>query len=718
MKNAIALLNGLVIVPPPDPEERKRLGMPSRCKRVATTIQAELMQLGFMLDKAAYDAACAAPHHWLVEYHNDIIAYLKKRLGNDRDYRPFYENFPTEVMEMSEVELFINAIVHYMSNGTWEPAKEIRDRGMVYEDVDFKPIKLGDEDDFQSIFTRLVSINSSLTEDSKNTVAWFCDNQKDSLRLPKSVPFKETLCILAAKGLDVPLKLATDVLRVAVYLSGGDVSLPRVPKVVALPQEHSLKRRQFGYFLENLRREQQVAKDGFKFIKFNRPQRYRLLSMLEQTTLDIGEMQGRLGRWLRLGEVLHPGEHKDKFPATAEAFHALRSQRKGEKIRTFHAKVNMAFARKWQDGVKLLSQRPGEFARKLDWMVRSYDADPILSEFSGIGRDVSSKVLFELSNHFDARSKKDACRSIMIKGKQSRMKVLEPLEPLPPLLISTVQRSIHGILSSKIEKLPRMGHVWIDERLKDVPVPFAMRSVNSSIRTYVRGTRIPFRKDAKVVRPFIHWFDKDGSIDLDLSASMHDERLQLVRHISFTNLKEQDINCCHSGDIRHRQGPCAEYIDIDIERCLEKGIRYVMVQVYNFNGMPMHTVKDTVFGLMERENAVAGEIFLPKTITDCMQLANEGTTVMAAIIDLNKRCYIWADIESTRVVPMLENTVGAANDVLHALLFGAKMSVYDLLKLHADNRGQLVKSAEEADIVLKWEDFVTSYAAVGAYMTF
>jgi hypothetical protein len=79
--------------------------------RLAASLQAELMNLGFMLDSAAFEAASKASRDWLVTYHEEIVAHLRQRLGADRPYQSFYRNFPTQVMEMSNFELFVIAIV-------------------------------------------------------------------------------------------------------------------------------------------------------------------------------------------------------------------------------------------------------------------------------------------------------------------------------------------------------------------------------------------------------------------------------------------------------------------------------------------------------------------------------------------------------------------------------------------------------------------------------
>jgi hypothetical protein len=298
--NTVAIQRGLVLIPESNGDNRQ----------IAASLQAELMNLGFMLDTSAFEAACKAPREWLIGYHNEVIPCLRKRLGADKAYQPFYGNFPTQVMEMSNLELFVNAIIHYWSNGLWEPPQVLRDRGFAFENTEFRLVTLGTDKDLTQVFTKLVSINQSLTEQDKETVAWLIDNYKGELAIPASIPFKETLCILAAKGLDVSVKTPTDVLRIAVFMSGGDISLPGVPKATLGLTRPGLQQR----FLDSLKTAQLLAREKFKFKKFSRGDRRRLLGFLEATNLDVTEMQRHLGRWLRLGEILHVGEHAARFP--------------------------------------------------------------------------------------------------------------------------------------------------------------------------------------------------------------------------------------------------------------------------------------------------------------------------------------------------------------------------------------------------------------------
>ena len=452
-KNVIALRKGFVVVP-------KGAGQPQpRVAQLVASVQAELMNLGYMLSEEAYTALSKATQNFIITFHDEVIDYLTDMLGNKHAYRAFYINFPKQVMEMSDVELFLNAVCHYWSGGVWEPAQEALPRGIKFERTKFTTLKLANERTFMKIFTNLVSINQALTPDDREIVAWFTTNCRDSLELPAQIPFKETLCLLASKGIDVPVSTPTDVLRIAVGLGGGDISLPNVPKASKVKVASG-----WGSWRNNaILAANTAARESFKFGKFKRAQRRFIMNFFEKSNLDLGEMQQRLGRFLRLGERLHVGEFSKTHPKTYAAFKHLREQEELGKIRTFEARVEMAFAKGGlSDGMKVLAERPGMFARRLDWMLRTYGAGTtkILNQFTRVASGVSLKVLFELYKHFEGRDT-SAPRTIMLKAK-SKMQTLPDLPALPAAIIKDVQATILHVISNGFKKQTPLGKVWID----------------------------------------------------------------------------------------------------------------------------------------------------------------------------------------------------------------------------------------------------------------
>jgi hypothetical protein len=659
---------------------------------LAMSVVSELMQFGYVLDQSAIDVLTKTSKEDIISFHDEVIPYLKKMTGSNRNYRPFWKGFPQEVMEKSECELWLHQIVHYISGGEYEPNEWTKERPTAFEQPSYTTITAGDEDRFLQIFTDLVSVNQSLTPDDMEIVQWFVSNEVE-LRFPKVIPFKENLCTLASFGLDVPVKTVTDVLRIAVGLSGGDVSLPKVPAKRIRANAWSTKK------VDNPNRE------NFKFKKFSRKERRYILGLLEKTNCDATEAVLKDQRWVRLGEIIHPGEYKNRFPKAFKMFDKIRN----EKVTSWYGKVEKAFKKSFEDGLVKLAERPGEFMRRIDWILRTEGkekSDVIFKTLLNVAPRVSNKVLFELLQHLEKRRNLTQNRTVMVKGARSRV-TLPDLNPIDNKVVTRVQGVIMDALGKKFSEMESLKSVWVDDALENIPLPSNMRSVSSSLAPVVRGQRTPIgNQNAKVIRAFVHWFDERGHEDLDLSAT-------------FVGMGKRDVMSwngshnrpwgCHSGDIRHRQGACAEYIDIDIEGALKEGFKYVIIDVHNFNGRSLASVKDCVAGYMEREHPEANEIFVPSTLAGSMRLQSDASTTIISVVDIETQEYIHLDIDKSGL-PVTTADFNGLMEAIKPYCEKPAFSVLDLLMLHIEARGgELVDNKEDAETVFTYDDFSTSY---------
>ena len=686
MENIIALKNGFII----------KHGGKHKNFILAMQVVSELMQLGHLPDQLAIDALSNYSVEELSGYYNEVIPHLKKLLGADRTYKPFWKGFPQEVMEKSEADLWLHQIIHYLSNGTYEPSELLNKRKSAFEHISYIPLTAKSYDDFDSIFTKLVGVNQSLTSSDVEIIKWFANSGR-RLKLPNNIPFKENLAVLASFRLPLKLKSVTDVLRTAVAMSGGDTSLPKVPK--------KFIKDNVWYSTLSYNNE----RDKFKFKNFTRAERRYILSLLESSNCDVTEGVLKEGRWKRLGEKLHPTEYSSLFPKSAEFFFKIRN----EKIQSWYGKAAKAIptSKSLESGLRFLAERPGEYARRLDYFIRNYDEATVLKIFKDIGGTVSNKVLYELYTHFSKRTAKYQ-RSITVKN--GRRKVYLPqLEPLTESTVNSVLGSIIDILRTNFSRLEPLGKVYLDENLKKLPLPTNMRALNAALKPKLRGERIPFGNlNTKVVRAYVHWFDNDGLEDIDLSATFIGDGK--IDFISWNQGLKHSFGT-HSGDVRYRVGSCAEYIDVDIKQALEAGFRYALLDVRNFTGKSLASVTDCVFGYMEREYPAANEIFVPATISNAVRLESPAATTLVAVLDLKSLEYIFLDIDSGSI-PVA--SLDAANIMLMVedYIKPPKFSVYDLLKLHVDSRGILVYNQDEADKVLSLKEFSDSYINTLKYM--
>lgn len=695
-KNTIALMKGMVC-PTND-------GMDNRI--AVSTVQAKLMQYGYMLDEDAFAACGKADLSWVTEFNNETLNFLREKTGGKHNFVALYKNFPQEVMAMSDFELFFNAICHYWSNGTWVPTGAEFEREIKFEKVKFTMLKVGTEADFDNIFTSQVSINQSLMPQDVDVITWFVNSGR-TLVMPEVISFKENLCKLAGMGIKgLPIKTTTDVLRIAVYMSGGDIMLPSVPSATY----NKLGRRGRCEKVVNPLREK------FMFKKFSRVERRLIMDLLEASNCDFREMALKSQRWIRLAHGLHAGEYKTSHP---KAFNAIDKVR-NEKIVTWYGKLEGALDKSLEQGIAVLSERPGEFARRLDALVRknqnnAKNLELIMSSFRAVMSKASNKVLFEQYGHFENRRNPNDNRFITIKGKRRPVQ-LPKLPALAPKVVETIHSNIFATLSDKYSALPSLGNCWIDPELKKIPLPTNMRSIDFTLRPTVRGTRLPFdNPSAKVVRPFIHWMDPHGSIDLDLSAAFVPAakgQKSRIEVLSYSNLRVG--NSVHSGDVRHRQGPCAEYIDIDIKDALAAGFKYVVVTVHNFNGGSLKSVEST-FGIMEREHPDSNNHWLPDTLKNAMECKSDKSDTLLSIIDLETREHIFLDVDGTNSRTAWGN-IDDVNNIIDMYAKPPAVSVYDLCLLHVNGRGREVTLDSNVETYFKYEDFCHDYVKTGELM--
>jgi len=659
------------------------------------SVVSELMQLGYIFEPEAMDNMKASSSKHVIDFHKEVIGYLKMLLSAKNSYHPFWPGFPQQVMEKSEEELWNHQITHYLSKGKYIPSEIPPKREKAFELPNYTIIKSGTEDDFLKIFTDLVSVNNSITPEDLGIIKWFVKTNT-ILKFPQQIPFKENLCTLASLGLDVPVKTVTDVLRIAISMSGGDISIPPVPPKMKRRNVWSKKK------ASNLDREK------FQFKKFTRKERRYLLGLLEKTNCDAREGILKRSRWIRLGEILHPSEYKKHYPKSNDFFEKIREG----KIQSWHGQVESGFKKSFETGLNILSKRPGEFMRKLDYLLRNNPGkiNVILNHLKDIVNNVSNKVLYENLMHFNQRDTEKS-RRIMQKGKRKIIE-LPTLSPLDSKLISDVNSILtNGLIerfSSDKCEYDFSKKVYIDERLEDIPLPSNMRSASLAAKPIMRGTRTPIgNKKANFIRAFVHWYDENGHEDIDLSGILIGNKK--ILNIGWNGHHNKQHIAVFSGDVRLRKGPCSEYIDFDINGCIAEEYNYVVLTAHNYNGRSFDTIKDCCVGYMERENQRAGLLFNPSTINNCILLHNESSTTIISIIDLQEREVIHLDIDVSGI-PVSTTNINSIMSVVSVYLKKPKLSVTDILKMRIlAKKGTQVFNENDADLIFMADDFTESY---------
>jgi len=74
-----------------------------------------LEALGFTFSESLIEACRALSLEQLTALYQELLVALEKAKGAHQLHKPMYPNFPAQVMEMSYCELYINAILHYLT---------------------------------------------------------------------------------------------------------------------------------------------------------------------------------------------------------------------------------------------------------------------------------------------------------------------------------------------------------------------------------------------------------------------------------------------------------------------------------------------------------------------------------------------------------------------------------------------------------------------------
>lgn len=667
-------------------------------KQIVATMNKNIEVFGYTMSEALFDKLVHMKAKNREVVYDALVNGLKELTGADKVYNPMYPNFPESVMEKDDFELYFNAIVHYWSFGTLLPYEEKKERVPLFNAAKVKVLEAGSFDGLNDIFNNLCASKTSLSKSDVDDMIFILNSAK--VTLPDEIPFKEnTACIcrlLVDTGVDTDgslckkyVKTATDVLRLVTAMSDGDVSLA----------------------------------ENTKFRNLKRSERRIIMNLLADCGNAAEDMNRYAGRWIRVGEKLHPGEFakNERYTKVVRAFGIIRND---GKIQSFAGKVDAAVASGDVNAVvSLLKKRPGEFARRIDFFLRTFDKDAdrktVIMGFASVAKDVSSTVLLQVREHFiNKLDGSDDMRVFFPKGNLARSYYIknDKKETIPEDAMKMVIAVCENALVNIYGNREFLGKVYIDEALKDYTVPFSLRSAGKTMISVSRGSRIAIDDSAKIIRPFIWWTNtKDNIIDVDLSVAVFADDWNCLEHVSYNNLESDRFGICHSGDIING-GPvdgegAAEFIDLDIDKALSAGARYAVFNVYNFSNENFSKMEHAAFGFMTRNDMKSGEIFEPSTVKQRMDLASATTTCIPVIFDLKERVFVWCDMALTADHVRagygginVESNLPSVVVTCKTMVDVKKPNLYDLFTFNAKARGVITDNPDESDINFGLDD--------------
>jgi hypothetical protein len=611
--------------------------------------------------------------------HRRLLKQLSVLVGAHRILTPMYPGFPMRVMRLSEAELYWNALMHY-----WGAQAQVGDkpsREPLRERPCTRTIDLGTFDDVKAIFAALARSKSPYSQEDREDVTTFISQHRDHVAglLPEAIPSRENLAVIVAACLKTPcissvqldgmVRNATDVLRIAVALFGGVVSLAEPTKFGSIP----------------------------------RATRRRLLGWIEQAPNRLEDMQRWSGRWIRLGERLHPGESAERFPQTAADFAALRGGRRAD---GFNGRIEAALEqRDHPRAVALLRERPGELARRLDVLSRGdVDASAAIEAFAACADAVSTPGLMQVMTHFRHCDRPRELRIFFPKGQVANLFAIpDRVPPLDPDAAARIVEICVRTLIRRFSTLAPLGGCYLDPALSRYLVPFSQRSAAKSLRTIVRGSRLPL-PECNTLRFFLWWRNGKSRVDVGLSAAMYAADFGYIDTLAYCNLR--NFGAHHSGDIVDAPKGASEFIDVELDRCAARGVGYIVMCLNNFTHQPYCDLPECYAGWMGRNAPNPGEVYEPSTVVDRFDVASNTEFCLPAIFDIQAREVIWSDIafaSHPRYANNVHNNLSGVSLALRALTSLRKTDLHQLFDLHIGARGTRIDDMARADTVFSVE---------------
>ncbi len=678
----------------------------SKCdpKEIAALLKS-FASLGYSLDQESILKLSEISSTSLARFYHTYFPLLKEVVGCNVNHIIFYKNFP-DMKNISDLEYYYRATLHYLT------VSENSDGFMNQDIEDSKRIVVSNNN---KTSLRIITLS-----EARKIIVEICENyfegktaipyserpfltmglkEYKDLIVINDIPFKENIAIyfdcLLVNEKDVTfgdffsiynltfVNTATDLLRVYAAISKGDVTL----------------------------------RNKVQFISLDRKCRRIFISKLDDIALNnkyvIDEFVRQEFLWKKAFEKLHIGEYENKYPNIFKSAYAFRNN----DYLTYYGSLekNKSNQKKY---IELLSQRPGEFARRLDSMIRNvdYDLDYTLESFSKVATKVSTNVLLQLWEFFKNRT---LYKTRIFRIKKSACDVFKEIEDSREFIsqntINEVINVIEDALRTIYSSYEKKENVYLDESLKMYCLPINARNGSCQNKTLTFGTRIKLtEEDGDFMRVFTHFknitmsdneFDR---VDVDLSVEFFDDDFNNIISLAWHDMGSgKEFNCYHSGDITSAPNGASEFVDLDYKKAKEYA-RYLVVVNSVYTGQSFESIPECFSGVMFMNKlGKKGDVFNPEFIVNKFDLTQKYSDQnIAFAIDLHKMELIWMDC------PLFHGFTSIVAKYSSGVVISLKealkehMNLYDFFKLH-NGHVNFVDNKEEADVIVSDNDDAT-----------
>ena len=708
---ALRHLNGVYIAKNTDNNVNETLSL----AELATLIK-KFEGYGYIFSKELAIAISKEERNIIIDKLKAVIKVIED-FKSDKNYTVFYKNFPDEVINMTETELYINQILHYWF-GYLPSNNENITKGEVELSklVKARELNLVDDEMIEKLFVNLLSSNVTLSAQYLDDVCVLTNNKsiKELEKYMEYIQMKETLTtvssyILKKEGVLIGnFKTATDILRLIAKISGDELNNKHI---------------HFAYF--------------------SRAELSQLMTKLENLQNPMPDIKRYSKPWHTFFKLYAKKINFNKFPKVRKVadmlFGDISYMTERGKINEQINRLSTMSEEDLDNLIKEFTIFYGDYVREILSLLnkaKENQYEKLLIGLENCVTKVNTRILFQLYDRIINLKAKDKTvpRLVNSKGKWRRLK--ESIS-LSDELLNRVLQIVEDGIKTQLKEKENLGKVFIDEDYKNIMLTTSEKDSNVSLRPMTRGSRIKFNPNAEVLRFFVAWKNLDektlkelntayskldektlkeltpmySRVDVDLSALTFNENLEFNDVVAYYNQKKSGF--AFSGDITNAPEGALEYIDVfDLERLKKKGNRYILMQIRSYNGYTFEEINSVYAGVMELTSIEAKEKknMYSTAITEGFQIVSSERTTNTILVDLKNYEYIWLDMNmDSYKLDIFQNALNYEeipylNDMLRYFSRKQYITMYDLLKLNADVRGVLTKDKKEADVIFEKVD--------------
>lgn len=639
----------------------------------------------YVAGKELVDALSKVPASEIKEYFELFINTVNEvnSCGYDFNSLMEYSDYPETELTADEAELYIRQYVSYLTQyadrffGTslheeifmsGEKVERGDDAEDEYDTIKSTVLKPATMADAYRIVKAMIAGKTNLLPDDAILLRSVLESMSES----------EILSVLPAK-----ISQKTTLKMVAAIMLSKDMELD------SLGVKNSV---------DALRLAHQLS-DSFNRFNLKNKERKAILSIIDKDKYATATMFAKREEFLRLGETIHPGSYKSKYPNAFNAFQNLRG--KNRTMRTFMSQAETAL----DNGdvlaaAQALAYIPGKFAQSLNQLLElamtAEMQNKVLDIFEGVANAATRKGLYQTYYYFKNKDPK-GCESVT-KYKLDRytrpMEYEKSYAPMDEDIINRAASIAYAAFASTFEDVEPTTYYINAER-------FSKAKVDKI------ASRIAIR-DTNWLRLFVYWV----GMDVDLSAVYFDEEFNVKDQVSWTNLRSGDpdnILAIHSEDIVFAPQGGNEYIDINRKEAKKKyeqsGYRYIAILNFVFNGVSFNRMDDAFTGVMCIQNPSIGNVFKPNAVAIKSSIVS-GSANLAFLYDIveDEVILVNADVSPNGNLKARGNTVrSSATEIRNACLAtvnNEKFNLYDyLVDVIKVTGGTIVEKAEDASVV-------------------